>query len=67
VIRDLERLVFDGAPVPDWEGETLQQVLRAPAALHAGVTPTAARSDAERKAFAACETPAATTRISCCS
>jgi broad specificity phosphatase PhoE len=26
VIRDLERLVFDGAPVPDWEGETLQQV-----------------------------------------
>jgi N-acyl-D-aspartate/D-glutamate deacylase len=58
VIRDLERLVFDGAPVPDWEGETLQQVYERLLRFCRGDA-TAARSDAERKAFAACETPPA--------
>lgn len=50
VIRDFERMVFDGAPVSDWEGETFQQVLDRLVAYQAGVT-TQARSDDERSAF----------------
>jgi N-acyl-D-aspartate/D-glutamate deacylase len=51
VIRDLERLVFDGAPVPEWEGETFELVYQRLLRFMEG-DGTAARSDAERQAFA---------------
>jgi N-acyl-D-aspartate/D-glutamate deacylase len=51
VIRDLERLVFDGAPVADWDGETFEKVYYRLLRFMDGNT-DAARSDAERKAFA---------------
>lgn len=50
VIRDLERLNFDGAPVADWDGETFLQVYERLLRYLDGV-PGAARSDAEREAF----------------
>jgi len=51
VIRDLERLTFDGAPVADWDGETFEQVYERLLRFLDGVN-DAARSDAEREAFA---------------
>jgi N-acyl-D-aspartate/D-glutamate deacylase len=54
VIRDLERLHFDGAPVADWEGETLQQVFERMQHYRGGDS-AAARSEAERKAFDSAE------------
>lgn len=56
VIRDLERLNFDGAPVPEWEGENFQQVLDRQQRFAAGDA-GAARSDAERKAFETVKQP----------
>ncbi|GAB3291443.1 N-acyl-D-amino-acid deacylase family protein [Parahaliea aestuarii] len=50
VVRDLERMVFDGAPVADWEGETLQSVSERLQRFQDGAA-DAARSDAEREAF----------------
>ncbi|PLW67696.1 N-acyl-D-amino-acid deacylase family protein [Pseudohalioglobus lutimaris] len=50
VPRDLYRMNFDGAPVADWEGETLQQVFDRLSRYHGGKTDEA-RSDAEREAF----------------
>src|SRR5690606_26901390 len=46
VIRDLERMVFDGAPVADWEGETLQSVCQRLQRFQGGAA-DAARSEAE--------------------
>jgi len=54
VIRDPERLHFDGAPVADWEGETFDEVFRRLTRFKDGDT-AAARSEAEREAFEACE------------
>ena len=56
VIRDLERMHFDGAPVPDWEGETLAQVHARLLRFMDGDS-AAARSPQERGAFAALDTP----------
>jgi len=53
VIRDLERLHFDGAPVPEWDGETFEQVYQRLLRFKDGDT-AAARSEAEREAFSAC-------------
>ncbi|MFK7831608.1 MAG: amidohydrolase family protein [Congregibacter sp.] len=50
VIRDLERLNFDGAPVADWDGETFKQVYER-LRRHADGDTSAVRSDAEREAF----------------
>jgi N-acyl-D-aspartate/D-glutamate deacylase len=54
VIRDLERLVFDGAPVADWDGETFEQVYHRLLRFMDGHG-DAARSESEREAFAALE------------
>jgi N-acyl-D-aspartate/D-glutamate deacylase len=54
VIRDLHRLVFDGAPVADWNGENFQQVFDRLLRFKDGDT-GAARSDAEREAFMSLE------------
>ena len=51
VVRELDRMVFDGAPVPDWEGETLQQVYDRLVHFQSGNSDSA-RSDAERESFA---------------
>ena len=50
VIRDLHRLVFDGAPVAAWEGETFQDVYERLLRYKDGDA-SAARTDEEREAF----------------
>ncbi len=50
VPRDLFRMHFDGAPVPEWEGETLQQVFDRLLRFQRGQVDEA-RSEAEREAF----------------
>ena len=50
VVREFDMMVFDGAPVADWDGETFQQVLDRLQAYQAGDS-SRARSDAERAAF----------------
>ena len=50
VIRDFNMLVFDGAPVSEWDGETFQQVYDRLEAYQAG-NGAQVRSDAEREAF----------------
>ncbi len=50
VIRDFDRMVFDGAPVSDWEEENFQQVLDRLEAYQGGDA-SQARSDDERDAF----------------
>jgi len=50
VIRDLRLMVFDGAPVAEWNGETLQNVLERVVRFQAGAG-NAARSDSERQAL----------------
>ena len=56
VIRDLRLMVFDGAPVADWDGETLQSVYERVVRYQAGAA-NAARSDAEREALDAFPRP----------
>jgi len=56
VVRELERMIFDGAPVPDWEGESLQLVYDRLDRYQRGYTGEA-RSDAEREAFDAFPCP----------
>ena len=51
VIRDPALLVFDGAPVAEWDGETFAQVMER-AQQFLGGDATVVRSEAERKAFA---------------
>ncbi|MEM8550353.1 MAG: aminoacylase, partial [Verrucomicrobiota bacterium] len=55
VIRDLHRLVFDGSPVADWEGETFESVYERLLRYIDG-DQSAARSDAEKTAFDTAET-----------
>jgi len=50
VIRDLHLLIFDGAPVADWNGESMQAVFNRLERFQIGAA-GAARSDAEREAF----------------
>ena len=50
VVRDLNLMVFDGAPVADWDGQTMQQVFERVLRFQAGAD-NAARSDAEREAL----------------
>jgi N-acyl-D-aspartate/D-glutamate deacylase len=50
VIRDLERMVFDGAPVADWNGDTMQQVFDRVRRYQHG-QPDQARSEAEQAAL----------------
>ncbi|NNC54859.1 MAG: amidohydrolase family protein, partial [Pseudomonadales bacterium] len=50
VVREPERLVFDGAPVTEWNGETFLQVMQRVQRYQHGYA-NAARSDAERDAF----------------
>ncbi len=51
VVRDLAMMTFDGAPVAEWNGETLQSVFERLVRFQRGAQ-EAARSDAEREAFA---------------
>jgi N-acyl-D-aspartate/D-glutamate deacylase len=50
VVRDLRMMVFDGAPVADWNGESMQAVYDRLERYQRGAV-GAARSDAEREAF----------------
>jgi len=50
VIRDGSLLIFDGAPVPDWDGESMAEVMTRVQQYQRGDAATA-RSDAEREAF----------------
>lgn len=50
VIRDLELMIFDGAPVSEWDGESMKQVMER-AQRYKGGDQTLARSDAEREAL----------------
>jgi N-acyl-D-aspartate/D-glutamate deacylase len=50
VIRDLDRMIFDGAPVGDWDGESMQAVYDRLERYQRGIAEEA-RSDAEREAF----------------
>ncbi|MEP1471082.1 MAG: amidohydrolase family protein [Halieaceae bacterium] len=50
VVRDLNLLVFDGAPVAEWDGENMQQVYDRVERYQRGAADQA-RSDAEREAF----------------
>lgn len=50
VIRDLHRMIFDGAPVADWDGESMQAVYNRLERYQQGAA-ASARSDAERDAF----------------
>ena len=56
VVRELFRMMFDGAPVPDWEGESLQAVYDRLDRYQRGYRDNA-RSDAEREAFDAFPCP----------
>ncbi|MGB5325446.1 MAG: hypothetical protein WBN40_08495 [Pseudomonadales bacterium] len=50
VVREPERMVFDGAPVSEWDGETFLQVMHRVQRYQHGYA-NAARSEAERAAF----------------
>lgn len=56
VVRELFRMMFDGAPVPDWEGESLQAVYDRLDRYQRGYRDNA-RSDTEREAFDAFPCP----------
>jgi N-acyl-D-aspartate/D-glutamate deacylase len=56
VVRELERMIFDGAPVPEWEGESLQAVYDRLDRYQRGYSDNA-RSEAERAAFDAFPRP----------
>jgi len=50
VVRDLHLMIFDGAPVADWDGESMQAVYDRLERFQRGAL-ASARSDAEREAF----------------
>ncbi len=50
VVRELELMIFDGAPVAEWDGESMQAVYDRVGRYQAGVA-EAARSEVEREAF----------------
>ncbi|MEH6608479.1 MAG: amidohydrolase family protein [Halioglobus sp.] len=51
VVRDLEKMVFDGAPVSEWNGETMQQVFDRVLRYQRGLAEQS-RSPAEAEALA---------------
>jgi N-acyl-D-aspartate/D-glutamate deacylase len=51
VVRDLDRMIFDGAPVADWNGESMQAVYDRLDRYQCGASGEV-RSEAEREAFA---------------
>ena len=55
VVRELERMIFDGAPVPQWEGESMQAVYERLERYQRGYGDST-RSEAERAAFDAFQT-----------
>ena len=56
VIRELDRMIFDKAPVTQWHGESLQAVMERAQQFKRG-DEHAARSDEEQQAFLALPTP----------
>jgi hypothetical protein len=56
VVRELDKMIFDGAPVSQWEGESLQQVLERLQAYQTGDLDKV-RSDDEAAAFDAFPNP----------
>jgi N-acyl-D-aspartate/D-glutamate deacylase len=56
VVRELDRMIFDGAPVPEWEGESMQAVYDRLDRYQRGYADNA-RSEAERAAFDAFPRP----------
>jgi len=56
VMRELPLMVFDTAPVPQWSGETMQQVFDRVRRFQSGDS-AAARSEIEREALAAFPSP----------
>jgi len=50
VIRDFNLMIFDGAPTPEWEGESMQAVFDRAVRFQAGGS-GAARSEREREVF----------------
>jgi N-acyl-D-aspartate/D-glutamate deacylase len=56
VVREFDMMIFDGAPVADWDGESFQQVFDRLCRFQAGGVGQA-RSDAEREAFEAFPQP----------
>jgi len=50
VIRDLDRMIFDGAPIKEWDSESLQQVFDRLEKFQSGHS-SSARSDEEASAF----------------
>ena len=58
VIREPEKLIFDGAPCSEWDGESFADVMARAQKFQAGDS-SVARSDAEREAFEKIELPLA--------
>lgn len=56
VIREPEKLIFDGAPCSEWDGESFANVMARAQKFQAGDS-SVARSDAEREAFEKIELP----------
>ena len=56
VIREPEKLIFDGAPCSEWDGESFADVMARAQKFQAGDS-SVARSDAEREAFEKIELP----------
>lgn len=56
VVRDLHLMIFDGAPVAEWEGESLQLVFERLQRFQSGQD-SAARSEREAEVFAAFPNP----------
>jgi N-acyl-D-aspartate/D-glutamate deacylase len=58
VIREPEKLIFDGAPCSNWDGESFADVMARAQKFQAG-DPSVARSDSEREAFEKIDLPLA--------
>ena len=58
VIREPEKLIFDGAPCSEWDGESFADVMSRAQKFQAGDS-SVARSDSEREAFEKMELPLA--------
>ncbi len=56
VIREPEKLIFDGAPCSEWDGESFADVMARAQKFQAGDS-SVARSDSERQAFEKIELP----------
>ena len=56
VIREPEKLIFDGAPCSEWDGESFADVMARAQKFQAGDS-SVARSDSEREAFEKIELP----------